>query len=142
VAVDGAEFVLADIPGLIGGAHEGRGLGDTFLGHLERCAVLLHLVDGTSPTLAEDYRVIVGELEAYGAGLADKPRVLGLNKVDALAPDAADAAAAELAAVSGAPVLRLSGATGQGVPEVLRALRARIQAARAAAEKAPEPWRP
>ena len=67
--------MLADIPGLIEGAHEGRGLGDTFLGHVERCAVLLHLVDGTSETLAEDYRVIERELEAYGAGLADKPRI-------------------------------------------------------------------
>jgi GTP-binding protein len=144
VAIDGAEFVLADIPGLIEGAHEGRGLGDTFLGHVERCAVLLHLVDGTSETVAEDYRVIARELAAYGAGLADKPRVLGLNKVDALDAEAADAAAAALEAASGLPVHRLSGATGQGVPEVLRALRSAIAAARAEAgvEAAAEPWRP
>ncbi|MEO0678745.1 MAG: GTPase, partial [Pseudomonadota bacterium] len=76
--IDGAELVIADIPGLIEGAHEGRGIGDRFLGHIERCAVLLHLVDGTSPDVAEDWRVIDGELRAYGAGLADKPRITGL----------------------------------------------------------------
>jgi GTPase len=144
VGIDGAEFVLADIPGLIEGAHEGRGLGDAFLGHVERCAVLLHLVDGTSPTLGEDYRVIVRELEAYGAGLLEKPRVLGLNKVDALTPEAAEAAAAELAAASGLAVHRLSGATGQGVPEALRALRAAIAEARGPVpvQPAAELWRP
>jgi len=144
VAIDGSEFVLADIPGLIEGAHEGKGLGDAFLAHVERCAVLLHLVDGTSATLAEDYGVIERELAAYGAGLADKPRVLGLNKVDALDEAAADAAAAALAAASGLPVHRLSGATGRGVPEVLRALRAAIDAARAAegVEADAAPWRP
>ncbi len=144
VGIDGAEFVLADIPGLIEGAHEGRGLGDSFLGHVERCAALLHLVDGTSETLAEDYRVIAHELAAYGAGLADKPRVLALNKIDALDADAADAAAAALAGASGLRVHRLSGATGRGVPEVLRALRAAIAGTRhpGAAEAASEPWRP
>jgi GTP-binding protein len=146
VSVDGGEFVLADIPGLIEGAHEGRGLGDTFLGHVERCAVLLHLVDGTSETLTEDYRVILAELEAYGAGLADKPRVLGLNKIDALDPETVEAAAATLAGASGLPVHRLSGATGQGVTEVLRELRAAIGAARddeeEADEPAPDAWRP
>jgi GTPase len=143
VGVDGTEFVLADIPGLIEGASEGRGLGDTFLGHVERCAVLLHLVDGTSETLAEDYAVILGELAAYGEGLAEKPRVLGLNKVDALAPEEADAAAAVLEEASGLPVHRLSGATGQGVTEVLRALRAAIAEAREeGAEPAPDAWRP
>ena len=143
VAVDGAEFVLADIPGLIEGAHEGRGLGDTFLAHIERCAVLLHLVDGTSATVAEDYRVIEAELEAYGAGLAEKPRVLGLNKLDALDAGTADAAAAALAEASGLPVHRLSGATGAGVTEVLRSLRAAIAGARAEGAVAePAPWRP
>jgi GTP-binding protein len=143
--IDGAEFVLADIPGLIEGAHEGKGLGDTFLGHVERCAVLLHLVDGTSETPVEDWRVIEGELQAYGAGLADKPRVLALNKVDALTEEKADDAAAALAAASGMPVHRMSGVTGYGVPEVLRALRAVIGAARrgvSGAERAPESWRP
>lgn len=145
VAVDGAEFVLADIPGLIEGAHEGRGLGDAFLGHVERCAVLLHLVDATSPTLVEDYRIIVDELEAYGEGLAQKPRLVGLNKLDALDAEAAAEAAAALEAEGAAPLLRLSGATGQGVQEALRALRAVIEAARGAegaAAAEPEPWRP
>jgi GTP-binding protein len=142
VAIDGAEFVLADIPGLIEGAHEGRGLGDAFLGHVERCAVLLHLVDGTSPTLVGDYAVVLRELEAYGAGLADKPRITGLNKVDALAPDEVDARAAMVAEAAGQPVHRLSGATGQGVPEVLRALKAAIEAARAGLPGEETPWRP
>ncbi len=78
VGVDDAEFVVADIPGLIEGAHEGRGLGDLFLGHVERCAALLHLVDGTSGTLLEDYQTIIDEIEAYGEGLADKPRITAL----------------------------------------------------------------
>lgn len=145
VAVDGAEFVLADIPGLIEGAHEGRGLGDAFLGHVERCAVLLHLVDATSPTLVEDYRIIVDELEAYGEGLAQKPRLVGLNKLDALDAEEAAEAAAALEAEGAAPLLRLSGATGQGVQEVLRALRAVIETARGAegaVAAEPEPWRP
>ncbi|MBB5220626.1 GTP-binding protein [Amaricoccus macauensis] len=145
VGIDGTEFVLADIPGLIEGASEGRGLGDTFLGHVERCAVLIHLVDGTSETLAEDYEVILGELEAYGEGLAEKPRLLGLNKVDALSPEDAEAAAEILAEVSGLTVHRLSGATGLGVQEMLRAVRAEIDAARvvaAAEDREVGTWRP
>ncbi|PZQ47913.1 MAG: GTPase ObgE [Rhodovulum sulfidophilum] len=146
VGVDGAEFVLADIPGLIEGAHEGRGLGDLFLGHVERCAVLLHLIDGTSETLVEDYHVIIEELEAYGEGLADKPRVTALNKIDALdADELAEAVAALREAAGGEQILTLSGATGQGVTEVLRALRAVILAARAetgAAEEERAPWTP
>ncbi len=142
VGIDGAEFVLADIPGLIEGASEGRGLGDTFLGHVERCAVLLHLVDATSPTLVEDYRVILGELEAYGGGLDDKPRVVGLNKIDALDDEEIAEAVAALEA-EGASVMRLSGVTGEGVPQVLRALRGRIEAARGSlAVKEIEAWRP
>jgi GTP-binding protein len=143
VGIDGAEFVLADIPGLIEGASEGRGLGDAFLGHVERCAVLLHLVDATSPTLVEDYRVILAELDAYGAGLADKPRVTGLNKIDALAPEARAAALEALAAAGAVQLHALSGATGEGVPEVLRALRTAILAQRRPAQVAePGPWRP
>jgi GTP-binding protein len=142
--IDGAEFVIADIPGLIEGAHEGRGLGDAFLAHVERCAVLLHLVDGTGEHPVEDWRIIDRELEAYGAGLAEKPRLLGLNKVDALPAEEAEAIATALAATSGMPVLRLSGATGQGVPETLRALRAAIAAARGMEGAAPAgaQWRP
>ena len=145
VSVDGTEFVLADIPGLIEGASEGRGLGDTFLGHVERCAVLVHLLDGTSETLAGDYEVIVGELDAYGEGLAEKPRLVGLNKIDALSPEAVDEAARVLEDASGLPVHRLSGATGLGVQEMLRAIRAEIDAARAEAATAGQEvgtWRP
>jgi GTPase len=84
VGVDDVEFVIADIPGLIEGAHEGRGLGDQFLAHVERCAVLLHLVDGTSEDVAADWETIDRELELYGGVLADKPRITALNKIDAL----------------------------------------------------------
>jgi GTPase len=141
--IDGAEFVVADIPGLIEGAHEGRGLGDAFLAHVERCAVLLHLVDGTAEDPVADWRVIDRELAAYGAGLAEKPRILVLNKVDALAAEEAAGRLAALAAASGRPVTAMSGATGRGVPEVLRALRAAIGAARQeGAEAAAGSWRP
>jgi GTPase len=143
VGIDGAEFVLADIPGLIEGASEGRGLGDTFLGHVERCAVLLHLVDATSPTLVEDYRVILRELDAYGGGLASKSRITGLNKIDALGPEDRAAAMAALADAGAVGLHALSGASGEGVPEVLRALRAEILAARGPRQVAEqEPWRP
>ena len=126
VGIDNAEFVMADIPGLIAGASEGRGLGDRFLGHVERCAVLLHLVDGTSPALDEDYRAIINELELYGGDLADKPRVTALNKIDALDAEERAEARAILEAEVGGPVMMLSGVTGEGVPEVLRAVRAQI----------------
>ncbi|MEM1388099.1 MAG: GTPase ObgE [Pseudomonadota bacterium] len=143
VGVDDAEFVLADIPGLIEGAHEGRGIGDLFLGHIERCAALIHLVDATSEDVAQDWRTILAELEAYGAGLADKPRITVLNKVDALDAAERGEAKAALEAASGGPVLLMSGVSREGVPEVLRAARRLIEAGRApriAAE--PGPWRP
>lgn len=145
VGVDGVEFVVADIPGLIEGAHEGHGLGDRFLGHVERCSVLLHLIDGTSQTIAEDYRTIIHELEAYGGHLAEKPRVTVLNKVDALDEDTRAEAKATLEAEVGRPVLEMSGVSREGVSEVLRALRAEIDEdrlrIRSASEEA-EPWRP
>ena len=90
--IDGREFVLADIPGLIEGAHEGVGLGDRFLGHVERCRVLLHLVDGTGEHAGEAYKTVRAELAAYGEGLADKPEIVALNKADALTPEAPQAA--------------------------------------------------
>ncbi len=134
VLVDGAEFVLADLPGLIEGAHEGRGIGDRFLGHAERCAVLLHLVDATADDPVGDCQTVVGELEAYdeeeGTQLAEKPRLLALNKVDAL-PAEDLTALQELFAEAGVAVdFAISGATGQGVTQVLRALRAAIDAER------------
>ena len=145
VGVDDAEFVVADIPGLIEGAHEGRGLGDTFLGHVERCSVLLHLVDGTAEDVAADWRTIINELEAYGGKLAGKPRVTVLNKVDALTPEERAERRAALEAASGGPVMEMSGATGAGVREVLRALRERISADRLRPRKQggeDAPWQP
>ena len=116
------EFVLADIPGLIEGAHEGAGLGDRFLGHVERCAVLLHLVDGAAGNVVQAWRTVREELSAYGGGLADKPEIIGLNKADAMTPREASARVAALRKASGRPVFLLSGATQDGVPAVLRAL--------------------
>ncbi|WP_114287263.1 GTPase ObgE [Candidatus Halocynthiibacter alkanivorans] len=146
VGVDNVEFVIADIPGLIKGASEGRGLGDLFLGHVERCSTLLHLVDGTSETVAEDYRTIIGELEAYGGELADKPRVTVLNKVDALDEEERDAARAELEAAVGGPVMMMSGVSKEGLTEVLRAVRGQIDEGklrlREASGEEPEAWRP
>ena len=130
VGVDGREFVLADIPGLIEGASEGRGLGDRFLGHVERCAVLLHLVDGTSETVVADHAVILRELEAYAPELLRRPRVTVLNKVDALDEEMRAERLAALRAAAGA-VIPMSGVTGEGVREVLRALWAVIAAGRA-----------
>ena len=126
VAVDGAEFVIADIPGLIEGASEGRGLGDRFLGHVERCRALLHIVDGTSDDVAGDYQTIQTELERYGGELADKPQVVVLNKVDAIDEEIyADQRDALIAAVGG-PILEMSGVARTGTTEVLRKLRALI----------------
>ncbi len=127
---DTEEFVLADIPGLIEGAHEGAGLGDRFLGHVERCAVLLHLVDGTDPAVTKAYRTIRGELEAYGGGLADKPEILVLNKCDALTPAEISRRRGALARASGKPVMVMSGAAGIGVKEVLHALMTAVAEAR------------
>ncbi|MGR3756470.1 MAG: GTPase ObgE [Tranquillimonas sp.] len=145
VGVDGAEFVVADIPGLIEGAHEGRGLGDQFLGHVERCAALLHLVDGTAEDPVADWRTILGELRAYGGALAEKPRITVLNKADALDADELAERLAALTAEAG-PVMAMSGVSGQGVTEVLRALRALIGADRLRQAAAPEdgqaPWTP
>lgn len=142
VGVDGAEFVMADIPGLIEGAAEGRGLGDRFLGHVERCAVLVHLVDGTTGRPVGDWRVIERELELYGGGLADKPRITVLNKIDAMTPKARDHALRKLAEVTGGPVLAMSAATGEGVREVLRAMRRIIEGARETPAQEAAQWSP
>ncbi|SLN13284.1 GTPase ObgE [Oceanibacterium hippocampi] len=130
VGVDDREFVLADIPGLIEGAHEGHGLGDRFLGHVERCGVLLHLVDATAEDVAGSYETIRGELEAYGHGLAEKAEIVALNKIDALDDEAIAEKRAELAAVAGREPALLSAATGKGVTEIHRALLKIIDAAR------------
>ena len=126
VGIDGVEFVVADIPGLIEGASEGRGLGDLFLGHIERCAVLLHLVDGSSNEFLEDYKTIVSEIEAYGAGLAEKPRLTVLNKIDALDTEERAFLSEELERVSGGDVWLMSGVSGEGIQDILRRLRDHI----------------
>jgi len=113
------EFVVADIPGLIEGAADGAGIGDRFLGHIERCQVLLHLVDANDADVAESYRIVRNELEAYGAGLTDKPVVVGLNKIDMLDDELIEALSAELAEASGTDVIPLSAAAGTGVDWVL-----------------------
>ena len=125
------EFVLADIPGLIEGAHEGAGLGDRFLGHVERCAVLLHLIDGAAGKVVEQWRTIREELESYGGGLVDKPEIIALNKTDAMTPREISSRKAALAKASGAKVMLVSGVSGEGVKEVLGALWDKIQEARA-----------
>jgi GTP-binding protein len=116
------EFVLADIPGLIEGAHEGAGLGDRFLGHVERCAVLLHLIDGAAGHVVDAWRTVRGELGSYGGGLDTKPELIALNKTDAMSAREISSRRAALAKASGQPVHLLSGATGEGVPELLRAV--------------------
>ncbi len=129
VGIDETEFVLADIPGLIAGAHEGHGLGDRFLGHIERCAVLIHLIDATSVDILQDFRTIEGELAAYGHGLADKPRLVALSKADAVGDAAEDLAS--LLRDEGVPVRHvISSAAGTGVPELLRAARRQIDTSR------------
>ena len=144
VRVDTREFVLADIPGLIEGAHEGVGLGDRFLAHVERCRVLLHLVEGTSEHAGKAYKLVRRELEAYGEGLADKPEIVALSKADALDPDTLKDQLARLKRAAGVKPLVLSAASGQGVQEALRAIQAQLDAQDApdeAAEPA-EPWHP
>lgn len=127
------EFVLADIPGLIEGAHEGTGLGDRFLGHVERCAVLLHLIDGAAGHVVDAWRTIRAELEAYGGGLAEKPEIIVLNKMDSMTPRELSSRKAALAKASGAKVMVISAVTGEGVKEVLRTLQDIVTRARSEA---------
>jgi len=115
----GQDFVMADIPGLIEGAAEGAGIGDRFLGHVERCRVLLHLIDATMDDPVAAWKTVRDELVGYGAGLADKPEILALNKSDLLDDERMEALCADLAEASGATVLPLSGATGAGLDTVL-----------------------
>jgi len=134
VEVDGREFVLADLPGLIEGAHEGTGLGDRFLGHTERCRVLLHLIDGTSEDAGEAYKIVREELEAYGHGLTDKPEIVALSKSDALTKDVIKTQAGKLKKACKKTPLVLSAQSGDGVQEALRALLKIIDKARDAAD--------
>ncbi|MEO1562833.1 MAG: GTPase ObgE [Pseudomonadota bacterium] len=142
VGVDGREFVVADIPGLIAGAHEGKGIGDRFLGHVERCAVLLHLVDGTSEDVVSDYRTIVHELTEYGGHLAEKPRITVLNKTDAIEAEDIARAINLLQAETGGAVLQMSGVARTGTTEVLRALWSEIEKDRVQPVEEDAPWQP
>jgi len=144
VGVDNTEFVLADIPGLIEGAHEGVGIGDRFLGHIERCRVLLHLVDATQDDVAEAYRVVRGELNAYGCGLEEKREVLALTKTDALTQDVIDMQIEMLEKAAGKSVHVISSLAGSGVPTLLRHMRKYIVDANEAenGEEDTGSWRP
>jgi GTP-binding protein len=144
VAIDGREFVLADLPGLIEGAHEGAGLGDRFLGHAERCRVLLHLVDGAGDDAGKAYQLIRAELDAYGGGLGDKAEIVALSKADALTPDALRQQVQRLTRAAGKTPLVLSAASGAGVRETLRALLAVIDHAKdvRAAPSSEPAWQP
>ena len=135
VGIDSTEFVMADIPGLIEGAHEGRGLGDLFLGHVEKCAVLLHLIDATDGNFLENYKTIMHEIAAYGGNLSEKPIIVALNKIDALDDEERVFFKNELETQSGANVMLLSAVSGEGVAEVLRALRRVIDDTHTAAQK-------
>ena len=149
--------MLADIPGLIEGAHEGHGLGDRFLGHVERCGALIHLVDATGANAGADYRTVRRELAAYGEGLGEKPEIVALSKVDAVDEETLvrqlerlkrairEPRAAAAAGARRAKPLLLSTATHNGVTDVLRATMAAIETGRAEAASsltAPETWTP
>jgi GTP-binding protein len=145
VRIDTTDFVLADIPGLIEGAHEGAGLGDRFLGHVERTAILLHLIDATQDDPAEAYQIIRGEIEAYGAGLEDKPEIVALSKADAVPEKEMAKKAKAVAKVAGSKPLVLSAVSGQGMQDVLRQIAKEVVRSRT---KGKEPkrevagWRP
>ena len=139
------EFVIADIPGLIEGAADGAGIGDRFLGHIERCKVLLHLVDATEDDPVGNYRIVRGELDAYGAGLVDKPQVIGLNKIDALDPAEVKKLVTKLKRASKADVLPMSGAGGTGIEAVVERLIEEIgppEGAPARDDDSPGEWSP
>jgi GTPase len=141
VRIDSTDFVLADLPGLIEGAHEGIGLGDKFLGHAERCGAILHLVDGTETDITQGYKTIRAELEAYGEILMDKPEIVALNKSDAISKSALTKKRAALKKACGHEVFVMSGVSGEGVDAVLRALAKVIGKRRTAEKKAGTPER-
>ncbi|GLT01670.1 GTPase Obg [Sphingobium jiangsuense] len=147
------EFVLADIPGLIEGAAEGAGIGDRFLGHIERCRVLIHLIDASADDPVAAWHIVQGELEAYGAGLEDKPQLLALNKGDLLGPELMEDIAAQLREATGIEdIFLISGATGEGVPDLLDAILPLLDESRGAVdalgggaggeEEGDTPWSP
>ncbi|WP_413207486.1 GTPase ObgE [Rhodospirillum sp. A1_3_36] len=135
VHMDKREFVIADIPGLIEGAHEGAGLGTRFLGHVERCAVLLHMVDATQDDFVDAYRVVREELDAHGHGLADKSEIVALSKIDALPQEEVADRVTALADAIGKPVMAFSAVSGAHLPEVLRQMGEHVDAARQARDE-------
>ncbi len=142
VRSDDHEFVLADIPGLIEGAHQGVGLGDRFLGHIERCRVLLHLVDATCEHAGKAYKIVRNELEAYGGDLTDKPEIVALNKIDAVSPDDLKQQVARLKRAAKTKPVLISALSRQGIDEALRALDAVIRDANAPPEADAKPFEP
>jgi GTP-binding protein len=139
----GREFVLADIPGLIEGAAEGAGIGDRFLGHVERCRLLLHLVDAAGEDPVEAYRVVRGELDAYGAGLENKPEVVALSRTDLLEPEQLEELRTALADELGTPPMVISAATGDGLEPLLDSITERLGAPVAdQPEPAEKAWSP
>jgi GTP-binding protein len=144
VLIGDREFVLADIPGLIEGANEGAGLGTRFLGHIERCGVVLHLIDATGDDVAGDYRTVRRELKAYGADLEGKKEIVALSKVDAVSADELEVKAEALRKVARKKPMLLSAVTGVGMTEALHAIAREVGRRReAAAVEAPkQPWSP
>ena len=142
VGVDQTEFVIADIPGLIQGASEGKGIGTRFLGHVERCSVLLHLVDGTTESVVKEYNMVLDELNKYGGDLVKKPVIVVLNKVDALDNIEKDKKLAELKSAVGSKVCEMSGFTSKGVNGVLRELKLIIDHSKNKIEPEIKQWNP
>jgi GTP-binding protein len=147
VSIGERDFVLADIPGLIEGASEGAGIGDRFLGHIERCGVLIHLIDGTQDDIKTAYTTIRNELSAYDESLGEKPEIVVLNKVDAMEPEDLKEKVKILKKISKADVLQVSGVTGKGVEMVLYGIIDTLDAEKAArleaARRKIEPtWQP
>jgi len=136
------DFVLADIPGLIEGAHEGAAIGDRFLGHIERCRVVLHLVDATEPDVAHAYRTVRGELKAYGANLNRKREIVALSKCDAVTPEEAVRKAAELQKAARKKPLLLSAVSGAGIRDALLKLAKIVREPKTEAPKPASAWQP
>jgi GTP-binding protein len=141
VRITGCDFLVADLPGLIEGAHEGAGLGTRFLGHAERTSVVLHLIDGTQSEIVRAYRTIRTELESYGHGLGGKSEIVVLNKCDAIPKTALARKRAALSKAVGHDVFVMSGVSGEGVDDVLRALARKIEAGRSKTRVRSEPKR-
>ena len=131
VGIDASEFVVADIPGLIEGAHLGHGLGDLFLGHVERCSVLVHIIDITNDDFINNLSIIMEEVNQYGNTLSDKPRITVLNKIDALGEDERKFYKERLAKIIDEPVFMISAVSGEGIENLLRAIRIEVDKGKA-----------